>query len=167
MTPYYPYEEDFKHFHTILKNACDKIDKRFYPTFKAECDQYFYIKHRKEMRGIGGIFFDYLKDDSEKHFDLIQSVGNNFLESYLPIVEKRVNDEYTESEKKFQLIRRGRYVEFNLIYDKGTLFGLKTNGRIESILMSLPSVVHFDYNFEVDEESHQKMQAYYQAKDWV
>jgi coproporphyrinogen III oxidase len=167
LTPYFPFEEDFIHFHSTLKESCDTINKTYYSKFKTECDQYFYIKHRQEMRGVGGIFFDYLKGNTDENFNFIQSVGNRFLDSYLPIIEKRKNEDYNQEDKKFQLIRRGRYVEFNLIYDKGTLFGLKTNGRVESILMSLPATVNFDYNWSAKTEEHKKMNDYYQAKDWV
>lgn len=168
LTPYYPYVEDFKHFHQTLKNACDSIDHELYAYYKVECDTYFTIKHRNEMRGIGGVFFDYLKDDSDKNFQLVQAIGEAFLPSYLPIIQKRKMETFSDEDKQFQLIRRGRYVEFNLIYDRGTLFGLKTNGRIESILMSLPKEVNFIYNWEPEVGSkHAEMLGYYQPCDWV
>ncbi|MGA9295365.1 MAG: oxygen-dependent coproporphyrinogen oxidase [Ignavibacteriaceae bacterium] len=167
LTPYYPFEDDFKYFHSIMKNACNSVIDNSYPEFKEYCDEYFTVKHRNEMRGIGGIFFDYLPGD-DKHFELAKSVGNSFLEAYLPIVEKRKNEKYSAPDKEFQLIRRGRYVEFNLIYDRGTLFGLKTGGRIESILISMPPEVKFIYNYNPPENSPQeKMMKYYQPLKWV
>jgi coproporphyrinogen III oxidase len=149
LTPYYLDEEDAVAFHTKLKTVCDKHDPTYYPKFKKWCDEYFFIKHRGETRGIGGIFFDHLsgtEKEMEKYFDFVQDVGENFLRLYVPIVEKHKGDSYSEREKHWQLLRRGRYVEFNLVYDKGTLFGLETNGRIESILMSLPTVARWEYN---------------------
>jgi coproporphyrinogen III oxidase len=149
LTPYYLDEEDAITFHTKLKTVCDKHDPTFYPNFKKWCDEYFFIKHRGETRGIGGIFFDNLaggEKEMEKIFDFVQDIGENFLRLYVPIVEKHRSESYSEREKHWQLIRRGRYVEFNLVYDKGTLFGLETNGRIESILMSLPTVARWEYN---------------------
>tara|TARA_B110000037_G_C17127332_1_gene508792 strand:- start:1291 stop:2208 length:918 start_codon:yes stop_codon:yes gene_type:complete len=157
LTPYYYYEEDAIHFHQINKNTCDKFDAKFYLKYKKSCDNYFYNQHRDEARGIGGLFIDYLRPTSthsEKFwFDFIKSVGNGFLASYLPIVKKRRENKYTRENKDWQEIRRGRYVEFNLIHDKGTLFGLKTNGRIESILMSLPPRVQWVYNFKPVKDS--------------
>ncbi len=168
LTPYFPYPEDFTHFHKVLKEACDQIIPDSYQDYKKQCDDYFTIKHRNEMRGIGGIFFDYLEKDNLLYFRLIQSVGNSFLESYRPIVKKRLNESYTDYAKLFQLIRRGRYVEFNLIYDRGTLFGIKTNGRIESIFMSLPPEVKFIYNWQPDPGTPQrKMMEYYQPKNYL
>jgi len=146
LTPYYIYEEDGQHFHQTLKIACDKHDPDYYSRFKKWCDEYFYIKHRDETRGIGGIFFDYLTGSNESLFSFVNEVGEAFLPSYIPIVERRMNETYTDEEKNWQLIRRGRYVEFNLVYDRGTLFGLETKGRIESILMSLPPYVSWKYD---------------------
>ena len=154
LTPYYLFDEDAKHFHRIHKNACDAIDPELYPTFKKECDEYFRNTHRGESRGIGGIFYDYKREevdkghDLQKWFNLAKSCGNAFTDAYIPIVEKRKSNIYTEDQRYWQEIRRGRYVEFNLIHDRGTLFGLKTNGRVESILMSLPPRVRWDYSFE-------------------
>jgi coproporphyrinogen III oxidase len=166
LTPYYPYEEDFKHFHKTLKNACNSAVENSYEAYKKNCDEYFFIKHRNEMRGIGGVFFDYI-DGNEKNFSLVKSLGDCFLNSYLPIVKKRENEKFTEDDKQFQLVRRGRYVEFNLIYDRGTLFGLKSGGRIESILVSLPAEVNFIYNYTpIAGSPGSKMQEYYQPKDW-
>lgn len=146
LTPYYLFEEDARHFHTTLKNACDKHDATYYTRFKKWCDEYFFIKHRNEARGIGGIFFDYLKGSNESLFSFVKDVGTAFLPSYIPLVERRMHETYTETQRQWQLIRRGRYVEFNLVYDRGTLFGLETKGRIESILMSLPPFVSWKYD---------------------
>ena len=155
LTPCYLFEEDAVHFHQAYKNVCDGFDRSFYPAFKKSCDDYFVNVHRNnERRGIGGIFFDYLKADQKHDVESLMSFskacGDAFLPSYLPIVKKRKNVPFTAENKRWQEIRRGRYVEFNLIHDRGTLFGLKTNGRIESILMSLPPTVRFEYNFQPD-----------------
>jgi coproporphyrinogen III oxidase len=150
LTPYYLDEEDAFHFHHTLKTACDKHDPSYYPHFKKWCDEYFYIKHREETRGIGGIFFDNLSatdtHEREKIFAFVQDAAHSFLPAYIPIVEKHKGAHYTDEEKHWQLLRRGRYVEFNLVYDRGTRFGLETNGRIESILMSLPTVARWEYD---------------------
>jgi len=152
LTPYYLFEEDAKHFHTVSKKVCDQYHKDFYSKYKARCDAYFYNTHREEARGVGGLFFDYLKETEEfgmsDWYNFVTGIGNSFLEAYLPIVEKRKGLIYTDQQKNWQEIRRGRYVEFNLVHDKGTLFGLKTNGRIESILMSLPPKVQWVYNYQ-------------------
>lgn len=155
LTPYYVFEDDIRHFHATLKAACDKHDGRYYPRFKKWCDEYFFIKHREETRGVGGIFFDYLRDDAEQVFAFVQSVGDAFLEAYLPIVRKRMNEPWGERERHWQAIRRGRYVEFNLVYDRGTHFGLETKGRIESILMSLPPNVEWHYNVRPEPNSRE------------
>lgn len=141
MTPYYPFEEDTAAFHKALKTASDKHDPAYYPKFKKWCDEYFYLEHRKEPRGIGGIFFDYLDSDIKKDFGFVKEIGEAFLEVYPKIVGARKNLPYTEEQREHQLYRRGRYVEFNLLYDRGTVFGLKTGGNIEAILMSLPPIV--------------------------
>jgi coproporphyrinogen III oxidase len=150
LSPYYLDEEDALHFHHTIKIACDKHDLTYYPRFKQWCDEYFYIKHREETRGIGGIFFDNLAatdvHEREKIFAFVQDAAHSFLPAYIPIVEKHKDEHYTEAEKHWQLLRRGRYVEFNLVYDRGTRFGLETNGRIESILMSLPTVARWEYD---------------------
>lgn len=156
LTPYYLFEEDAIHFHNVCKNVCDPFNTilgfEVHKVYKAKCDEYFWNAHRNEARGIGGLFFDYLKPTAsislEHWYNFVTAVGNSFLESYLPIVAKRKDLEYSESQRNWQEIRRGRYVEFNLVHDKGTLFGLKTNGRIESILMSLPPHVQWHYCFE-------------------
>lgn len=157
LTPYYFFEEDAVYFHKICKEACDRHDHLLYPKFKKHCDQYFYNVHRKEARGIGGLFFDYLRPSEEKNmafwYAFVKEVGDSFLKAYFPIVKKRRTMPYSEAHRQWQEIRRGRYVEFNLVYDRGTLFGLKTNGRIESILMSLPPTVQWPYDFQPEENS--------------
>ena len=173
LTPYYPFLEDARHFHRTLKGACDSVDPRYYKVFKPWCDEYFYLRHRQETRGVGGIFYDYqdpggvlykgsepeaaaaavaaasgpIEQDWEKLFRLASACGQAFLPSYGPIVERRNNLAYGETERQFQLYRRGRYVEFNLVFDRGTIFGLQTNGRTESILMSLPPLVRWEYGY--------------------
>ncbi|MDH7447287.1 oxygen-dependent coproporphyrinogen oxidase [Aquimarina sp. 2201CG14-23] len=150
LTPYYLFDEDAKHFHKICKTSCDNHNADFYPVYKKKCDEYFYNAHRGEGRGVGGLFFDYCKatDDMSMQdwYNFVTEIGDSFLEAYVPIVERRKNATYTKDQKDWQEIRRGRYVEFNLVHDKGTLFGLKTNGRIESILMSLPPQVQWRYD---------------------
>jgi len=160
LTPYYLFEEDASHFHKVFKKTCDKHDSRLYPLFKKECDEYFYNTHREEARGIGGLFFDYLREGdfeqtSEEWYDFVTDCGKSFLESYLPIVQKRKFEEWHEKHRYWQEIRRGRYVEFNLVHDRGTLFGLKTNGRIESIFMSLPPRVRWDYDYKPEKNSEE------------
>jgi coproporphyrinogen III oxidase len=146
LTPYYPVREDAEHFHRTWKTVCDRHDGAFYPRFKKWCDEYFFLPHRGETRGVGGIFFDQL----EGPFAFVRDAGEAFLSSYLPIVRRRQNDAWGERERQFQLQRRGRYVEFNLLYDRGTVFGLRTDGRIESILMSLPPLVRWDYDVKYE-----------------
>ena len=153
LTPYYLIDEDAKHFHQTYKQVCDQFDNSFYPKFKTECDNYFVNWHRNgERRGIGGIFYDYQRADNKKNVEFWMNFGmacgDAFLPAYLPIAHRRMNYPYSEEQKHWQEIRRGRYVEFNLVHDRGTLFGLKTNGRIESILMSLPPTVRFEYNYQ-------------------
>jgi coproporphyrinogen III oxidase len=168
LTPCYPYSEDATHFHRTLKQACDRHDPEFYPRFKKWCDEYFTLKHRAEMRGVGGIFFDYLQGDREKHFAFIQDAGDSFVPAYLPIAERRVKEPYGDHERQYQLYRRGRYVEFNLLYDRGTIFGLETRGRAESILMSLPPLVRWVYDFKPQVGSREEEAlTFYQPKDWA
>jgi len=160
LTPYYLFDEDATHFHSICKRSCDYHNTDFYPLYKKRCDEYFYNTHRNERRGIGGLFFDYLKSSEgmkmQDWYNFVTEVGNSFLEAYLPIVEKRKDLSFTQENRDWQEIRRGRYVEFNLVHDKGTLFGLKTNGRIESILMSLPPHVQWVYDHKPEEGSDEE-----------
>jgi coproporphyrinogen III oxidase len=148
LTPFYPYEEDIVHFHKILKYACDMHGAGLYAEYKRWCDEYFTIKHRGEMRGVGGVFFDYLRGEMERHAAFVRSIGDVFLEAYTPIVNRRLHETYGERERQWQFLRRARYVEFNLVYDRGTLFGLETGGRVESILMSLPPTAQWRYNLQ-------------------
>ena len=170
LTPYYGYDEDCVHWHTTARDACERFGENVYPRYKKWCDDYFYIKHRDEQRGIGGLFFDDLNEGGfEQCFGFMQSVGNHYLKAYLPIVERRKDTPYSQAEKDFQLYRRGRYVEFNLVYDRGTLFGLQTGGRTESILMSLPPVVHFRYNWNPEPGTPEAMlyEKYLKPRDWL
>lgn len=173
LTPYYLFEEDAKHFHSICKKACDQHNLNFYPKYKKKCDEYFYNSHRGEARGIGGLFFDYCKSKDnfsmKDWYNFVTEVGNSFLEAYVPIVEKRKKTPYTTENQNWQEIRRGRYVEFNLVHDKGTLFGLKTNGRIESILMSLPPQVQWRYDHHPEPESEEEklLNTLKNPIDWV
>jgi len=169
LTPYYLFEEDGRHFHSCFKNACDKTDESLYPLYKKQCDEYFVNRHRhSEARGIGGIFFDYLRGRPESWFSLIRDCSAAFIPAYVPIVEKRKSMLYDDRHKFWQEIRRGRYVEFNLVHDRGTLFGLKTNGRTESILMSLPPTVRFEYDYqpETGSEEDRLLQVCLHPKDW-
>jgi coproporphyrinogen III oxidase len=150
LTPWYLFDEDARHFHSVWKLACDRHDPEYYPKFKKWCDEYFFLKHRGEARGVGGIFFDYLPGDFEILFSFVRACGHSILESYVPIVERRRHLPWGDQERRWQLSRRGRHVELNLIYDRGTLFGLETRGRVESILVSLPPVAHWDYDFKPD-----------------
>ncbi len=173
LTPNYLFEEDAKHFHQTCKTACDKHNPEFYPKYKKQCDHYFWNAHRHEARGIGGLFFDYCKADEsmemEDWYQFVTEVGNSFLSAYASIVERRKNLPYTEAQKTWQEIRRGRYVEFNLVHDKGTLFGLKTNGRIESILMSLPPKVQwvYDHHPEPGSEEEKLIKILETPIDWI
>ena len=173
LTPYYLFEEDAIHFHKTCKIACDKHHPTFYDTYKKKCDEYFWNTHRNEARGVGGLFFDYCKATNEmtmqNWYDFVTEVGNSFLEGYVPIVEKRKLLPFTEAQRDWQEIRRGRYVEFNLVHDKGTLFGLKTNGRIESILMSLPPHVQwvYDHQPETGSEEEKLLNVLKNPKNWI
>jgi len=168
LTPYYPFREDVIHFHRTLKAACDKHDHEYYPRFKKWCDDYFFIKHRSETRGVGGIFFDYLQGDSELLFAFVQEAGDAFLPAYLPIVERRRDHSFAEREREFQLIRRGRYVEFNLVYDRGTTFGLETRGRTESILMSLPPLARWGYDYKpAPNTAESEAWDYFKPQNWL
>jgi coproporphyrinogen III oxidase len=195
LTPYYGFGEDAKHLHTTLKDTCDRHNPNYYPVFKQWCDDYFYLKHRGETRGVGGIFFDYQNGEDglyknsndsttaqvmsdevgdvprtwEEIFAFVNSCGNSFLPSYLPIANRRRNMEYGDREKQWQLYRRGRYVEFNLVYDRGTIFGLQTNGRTESILMSLPPLVRWDYDYhpEPNTPESELYETFLKPQDWI
>jgi coproporphyrinogen III oxidase len=157
LTPWILYEEDAIHFHRVWKDVCDEHPAAAdYASFKKACDEYFFLPHRGETRGIGGIFFDYLKGDLDRVEAFVKDAATSFLEAYLPIVERRKSASFSEAEREWQLVRRGRYVEFNLIYDRGTIFGLKTKGRIESILMSLPSPVRWDYDRRPEPGTYQE-----------
>ncbi|APD08214.1 coproporphyrinogen oxidase [Flavobacteriaceae bacterium UJ101] len=173
LTPYYIFEEDAIHWHKVCKTACDHHNMDFYPLYKKACDDYFWNTHRNEARGIGGLFYDYLKvnkDQSmEDWYNFTTEIGNSFLEAYIPIVEKRKSTQYIQNQRDWQEIRRGRYVEFNLVHDRGTLFGLKTNGRIESILMSLPPHVQWVYNYIPEEGSAEAklIEVLQHPKEWI
>jgi len=191
LTPYYVVPEDAVHFHRTLRDVCVQFDAGFYPRFKRWCDDYFYLPHRQEPRGVGGVFFDYLgagaeetarqprdpalaapapiEADRERLFSFVRALGAAIMPAYLPIVERRRNEAFGEAERRWQLLRRGRYVEFNLIYDRGTLFGLKTDGRIESILMSLPPEVRWEYGFAPEPGSPEaaSLAAICSRADWI
>jgi coproporphyrinogen III oxidase len=170
LTPYYPHRADVIHFHRAWKQVCERhappVD---YAHFKKWCDDYFFLAHRGEPRGVGGIFFDYLDGDFEALLAFVQDCGDHFLEAYLPIVRRRKDEPYTPEQRAFQEFRRGRYVEFNLIYDRGTTFGLKTGGRVESILMSLPPVVrwHYDYQPQPGSREAELYEVYLKARNWA
>ena len=165
LNPYYPLLEDIVFFHTNLKKLCDKFDKSYYPQFKKNCDQYFYNKHRQEMRGVGGIFFDHLK---KKDFYFVLSLADFFSDIYIAIIKKRMHSPFRYYQKEYQNYRRARYAEFNLLYDKGTAFGLETGGRVESIFLSLPPTAKWSYQFNIAENSEeQKHQEFFQARNWT
>ena len=169
LTPCYPFDEDVLHWHRVARDACDPFGAELYPRFKAWCDRYFYLPHRAETRGVGGIFFDDFADGGfERAFGLQQAVGNAFLDAYLPILDRRRDFPFASRERSFQLYRRGRYVEFNLAFDRGTLFGLQSGGRTESILMSLPPLVRFEYGWRPEPNSPEaRLQAdYLRPRDW-
>lgn len=170
LTPYYPNHEDVLHWHRTAKEACDPFGADLYDRYKKWCDEYFYLKHRQETRGAGGLFFDDVNDSGfDKSFAFLKSVGESFLPAYLPIVDKRQDQPYGEREREFQLYRRGRYVEFNLIYDRGTLFGLQSGGRTESILMSLPPRVRWEYDWSPEPGSPEAelYTNYLRPRDWL
>jgi coproporphyrinogen III oxidase len=169
LTPFYPFDEDVLHWHRVAAAACEPFGADVYPRYKAWCDRYFFLKHRGETRGIGGLFFDDLNEwGFERCFEFQRSVGNRFLEAYLPIVARRRDLPYTERERDFQLYRRGRYVEFNLVYDRGTPFGLQSGGRTESILMSLPPLVRWRYDWHPDPDSPEaRLMFYLKPRDWL
>ncbi|TAN49443.1 MAG: oxygen-dependent coproporphyrinogen oxidase [Methylococcaceae bacterium] len=170
LTPYYPFEEDVLAWHRTARDACRDFGADVYPRFKQWCDEYFFLKHRNETRGVGGLFFDDLNEwDFERCFAFQRSVGDHYIPAYLPIVQKRKDTPYGERERQFQLYRRGRYVEFNLIYDRGTIFGLQSGGRTESILMSLPPEVHWRYNWQPEPGSAEDnlYANYLKPRDWL
>ncbi len=196
LTPYYPFAEDAAHLHKTLKQACDQHHPEYYPVFKRWCDEYFYLKHRDETRGVGGLFFDYQDGEGalyrgpnpngeaaiysnqvgtpatrnwEDLFAFVQDCGRSFLPAYVPIVERRHGIEYGDRQRNFQLYRRGRYVEFNLVYDRGTIFGLQTNGRTESILMSLPPLVRWEYGYQPEANSPEAelYETFLKPQDWI
>lgn len=170
LTPYYPYQEDCVHWHKEAYKACKPFGEGLYKKFKDQCDNYFYLPHRNETRGIGGLFFDYYNTNGlNNSFDFVKSVGDHFLTAYIPILIKRKHLEFTEEEKNFQLYRRGRYVEFNLLFDRGTHFGIQSQGRTESILMSLPPVTKWIYNYKPDPKSREEdlYKKFLIKRDWI
>ena len=170
LTPYYGNEEDCRHWHQTARAACQPFGPEIYPRFKQWCDEYFFLKHRNEPRGVGGLFFDdYNQAGFEQSFALTRSVGDSYIDAYLPIVRRRKHVPWGQRERQFQLYRRGRYVEFNLVYDRGTLFGLQTGGRTESILMSLPPLVRWEYDWQPEPGSAEAelYQFYLQPRQWV
>ncbi len=170
LTPYYPFEEDAVAWHRVAQDACVPFGEQVYPRYKQWCDEYFFLKHRNETRGVGGLFFDDLNEGGfDRCFDFLRSVGDHYPKAYLPIVQRRKSTPYGEREREFQLYRRGRYVEFNLVYDRGTLFGLQSGGRTESILMSLPPVAHWRYNWKPEPGSAEDnlYQNFLKPRDWL
>jgi coproporphyrinogen III oxidase len=169
LTPFYPQDEDVRHWHTVARDLCAPFGAEVYPRYKQWCDEYFYLKHRDETRGVGGLFFDDLNEGGfERCFDFTRAVGTGFLDAYLPILERRKDTPYGEREREFQLYRRGRYVEFNLVYDRGTLFGLQSGGRTESILMSLPPRVRFEYAYTPAPGSAEaRLKDYLRPRAWL
>ena len=173
LTPYSLVESDARHFHSSMKKWCDNASQNYYPKFKKWCDEYFFLPHRGETRGVGGIFFDYLGKENQsslgEHFEFARNIGPAFIESYFPLVKAHQLEPYTETERQFQLLRRGRYVEFNLLYDKGTKFGLETGGRTQSILMSLPPLVRWDEEYSPSNDSPEGalLAVLREPRDWV
>lgn len=169
LTPFYPFKEDVVHWHQTAKDICQPFGEEVYSEYKKWCDEYFYLKHRNETRGVGGLFFDDLNKWSfEQCFDYIKAVGAGFIDAYIPLIEKRKATPYDDTHRQFQLYRRGRYVEFNLVFDRGTLFGLQSGGRTESILMSMPPLARWEYNFQANDGSAEaKLQNYLVAQNWL
>ena len=170
LTPFYPIEEDVVHWHTVAHKLCEPFGTEVYPTYKKWCDDYFYLKHRNETRGVGGLFFDDLNEwGFERSFKFMQAVGDGFLDAYIPIVEKRKGLSFSSAERDFQLYRRGRYVEFNLVYDRGTLFGLQSGGRTESILMSMPPLARWEYDYHPEVGSQEEIlyKEYLHPRTWI
>ncbi len=170
LTPFYPFEEDAVHWHRTASEACRAFGEDVYPKFKRWCDRYFFLKHRNETRGVGGLFFDDLNDwGFKKCFDFMRSVGDYYIPAYLPILQRRKNTPYGDRERNFQLYRRGRYVEFNLVFDRGTLFGLQSGGRTESILMSLPPLASWKYDWKPEKDSPEELlyKKFLVPNDWL
>lgn len=169
LTPFYPFDEDCQHWHRVAFDLCQPFGEETYPKYKKWCDDYFFLKHRNESRGVGGLFFDDLNEQGFEHsFAFMQAVGNGYLEAYLPIVERRKETPYGDRQRQFQLYRRGRYVEFNLVFDRGTLFGLQTGGRTESILMSMPPLVRWEYGYQPEEGSPEaRLAEYLVPREWL
>ncbi len=170
LTPFYPVEADVLHWHQVAKDCCDGFDPAYYPKYKKWCDEYFYLKHRNETRGVGGLFFDDLNEPGfEQSFAFMAAVGQAFTKAYVPIVGRNKNKAYSEAERQFQLYRRGRYVEFNLVFDRGTLFGLQSGGRTESILMSMPPLARWQYGYQPEAGSAEATlyERYLQPQDWL
>jgi len=170
LTPYYGFDEDCKHWHQTARKACSSFGDDVYDKYKSWCDDYFYLKHRDEQRGIGGLFFDDLNEwGFDKSFEFLKSIGDSFIKAYHPIIIKRKELPYTEEQRDFQLYRRGRYVEYNLVYDRGTLFGLQSGGRTESILMSMPPLVKWKYNWQPEEGTPEALlySHFLKPRDWV
>lgn len=169
LTPYYPKDEDVIHWHQTALDICQPFGDDLYDKYKKWCDEYFYLKHRDETRGVGGLFYDDLNEwGFDKCFEFTKNIGRGFCQAYVPIVHARKDDEYNEAQRQFQLYRRGRYVEFNLVFDRGTLFGLQTGGRTESILMSLPPLVRWEYQYSPDENSQEaKLNEYLVPRNWL
>jgi len=168
LTPFYPFDEDVQHWHQVAHDLCAPYGEERYAAHKRWCDEYFFLRHRNETRGVGGLFFDDLHGDFERDFAYLRAVGDGFLDAYLPIVQQRKDTAHGEREREFQLYRRGRYVEFNLVYDRGTLFGLQSGGRSESILMSLPPRVRWEYGFTPEAGSAEaRLADYLVPRDWI
>ena len=169
LTPFYPFDQDVKHWHQVAHDLCQPFGDSVYPEHKKWCDDYFYLKHRDETRGVGGLFFDDLNQwDFDTCLNYIKAVGQGYIDAYVPIVERRKDTDYGDSERQFQLYRRGRYVEFNLVFDRGTLFGLQSGGRTESILMSMPPLARWQYNYQPEQDSAEaKLQSYLVPRDWL
>ncbi len=168
LTPFYPFLEDARHFHLVWREVCDRHPVADYGAFKEECDRYFFLPHRGEARGVGGIFFDYLREAPERTFEFVVDAGEAFLEAYVPIAARRMATAYGEAERTYQAIRRGRYVEFNLLFDRGTKFGIETEGRTESILMSLPPCVRWPYDWSPEAGSKEARATwFFKARDWL
>jgi coproporphyrinogen III oxidase len=170
LTPYYGVDKDCEHWHRTAANACAPFGDDVYPRYKHWCDEYFFLKHRNEPRGVGGLFFDdYNTGDFARDFEFMRAIGDSYLDAYEPIVQARKNQPYSDAQRQFQLYRRGRYVEFNLVYDRGTLFGLQSGGRTESILMSLPPLVRWDYNqtSAAGSEEARLLEHFLTGRDWL